>query len=280
MSINWYPGHMAKARKQLEEMLRLVNVVVEIRDARIPISSTNPDLAPLGLHKKNIIVLSKKDYADPGVTDAWVRYFEGQGTSGMAVNLTDGRDINALRRLLRDAAQEIHEDIYRRKRIYKTVRAMVLGVPNVGKSTLINAMVKKSKAKTADKPGVTRAVQWIAAGPYFELMDTPGLLWPKLDQDECARHLAYTGAIKDELLDLEEMARGLIAELMARYPLSLPGRYGIGMEEADPGKVLASICLARGCIREGGEPDTLRGAIMVLDDFRGGRLGQISLETP
>ena len=176
MSINWYPGHMAKAKKQLSEMLRLVNLVVEIRDARIPNSSTNPDLSHLGQNKQHIVILSKKDYADPCVTDDWIEHFDKQGIPCMAVNLTDTRDMNALRKRLTQMAQKIHEDIHRRKRIYKTVRAMVLGVPNVGKSTLINAMVKKSKAKTADKPGVTRAVQWIAAGPYFELMDTPGLL--------------------------------------------------------------------------------------------------------
>ena len=178
----------------------------------------------------------------------------------MAVNLTDTKDVNALRKRLTKMAQDIHEDIHRRKRIFKTVRAMVLGVPNVGKSTLINAMVKRSKAKTADKPGVTRAVQWIAAGPYFELMDTPGLLWPRLDQEMVADHLGYTGAIKDELLDQEEMARGLIGELNEMYPEALTARYGIGMGENDPVKVLEAICLNRGAIREGGLPDTLRGS--------------------
>lgn len=277
MSINWYPGHMAKAKKQLSEMLRLVNLVVEIRDARIPNSSTNPDLSHLGQNKQHIVILSKKDYADPCVTDDWIKHFDKQGIPCMAVNLTDTRDMNALRKRLTQMAQKIHEDIHRRKRIYKTVRAMVLGVPNVGKSTLINAMVKKSKAKTADKPGVTRAVQWIAAGPYFELMDTPGLLWPRLDQERIARHLAYTGAIKDELFDREEMARGLIRELNELYPEALVSRYGIEKED-DPLKALEAVCLNRGAIKEGGLPDTLRGAIMVLDDFRGGRLGQITLE--
>jgi len=279
MSINWYPGHMAKAKKQLSEMLRLVNLVVEIRDARIPLSSTNPDLTHLSQNKRHIIILSKKDYADPAVTDAWIDHFDKEGLPCMAVNLTDTRDMNALRKRLTKIAQDVHEDIHRRKRIFKTVRAMVLGVPNVGKSTLINAMVKKSKAKTADKPGVTRSVQWIAAGPYFELMDTPGLLWPRLSQERVARHLAYTGAIKDELFDQEEMARELIGELNELYPKALSSRYGI-VGEDDPGKALEAVCLARGAIKEGGVADTLRGAIMVLDDFRGGRLGQITLEKP
>lgn len=278
MSINWYPGHMAKAKKNLSESLRLVNMVVEVRDARIPRSSTNPDLTGMSQNKRHIIVLSKKDYADPGATAAWIRHFEGMEIPCVAADLTDAKDVNALRKRLTQTADAIHEDVYRRKHIYKTVRAMVVGVPNVGKSTLINALVKKSKAKTADTPGVTRAVQWIAAGPYFELMDTPGLLWPRLDQEEIARHLAYTGAIRDELLDQEDMARGLIAELLGLYPGAFTERYGIAIDDPDPARVLASICVARGCLKEGGVPDTLRGAILTLDDFRGGKLGQITLE--
>jgi ribosome biogenesis GTPase A len=278
MSVNWYPGHMAKAKKQLAEMLRLVDMVVEIRDARIPRSSANPDLTHLGKNKKHIIVLSKKDYADPGATDAWIQHFEGMEIPCVAVNLLDAKDVNALRKHLNAMAQAIHEYIRRRKHIYKTVRAMVLGIPNVGKSTLINALVRKAKAKTADTPGVTRVVQWIAAGTYFELMDTPGLLWPRLDQEETAGHLAYTGAIRDELLDREEMASGLIAELLNMYPEALSEQYGIHIGNPDPFQVLESICIARGCLKEGGAPDTLRGAILLLDDFRGGKLGQITLE--
>ncbi|HEX2953231.1 MAG TPA: ribosome biogenesis GTPase YlqF [Bacillota bacterium] len=272
MEIQWYPGHMAKAKRQLSEMLPLFDVVVEVCDARIPISSRNPDLDRLLTRKPRVVVLNKSDLANPNITEEWLKYIRGQGYAAVAVNSRTGQGMADLRATLRSVRPK-NEKIRRTAR-----RVGVVGIPNSGKSTILNQLVGRSAAQAGDRPGVTRGKQWVRVGEW-EILDTPGLLWPKFEDKHAALLLAFTGAIRHELFNEEELALELIAFLKEKCPGCLAQAYSI--EEAlDHVEVLQEIAKKRGCLKKGGVVDELRGAKLLWGDFRSGRLGRITLESP
>ena len=277
VTINWYPGHMAKARRQLTEQLRLADVVVEVCDARIPLSSRNPDLDQMTAHKQRILLMNKADLANKAATDRWLSYLQGRGISAYALNAN--RSARTVLPLIEKAAAQTVARAMQRG-IRKTVRAMVVGVPNVGKSTIINGMKGRATLLVADRPGVTRSTQWFKVGPYLELMDSPGLLWPKLEDRTAARRLAYIGSIRDEVLDAEKLAVQLLDELMIRHSDLILARYKLSDGSLRGEALLHAICRARGFLIKGGELDIERGVTMVLDEFRGGVIGKITLEMP
>jgi len=279
--IHWYPGHMSKAKRVIQESIKLVDLVIEVRDARVPRSSTNPEFVALCKNKQRLILLNKKDLADPLMTLRWVDFFKSQGMWVEAVNCLDMSDINQLRKSIIQFAGERRRIVYQQKGIYKPTRAMVVGIPNVGKSTVINGLAKSAKARVGDKPGVTRGKQWIRVHPYVEFLDTPGLLWPRAEDQTAMLHLAYIGSISDDVIDMVEVAVSFIDTLRGLYPQAIQKRYGINdIESMDGYSVLEAICLNQKWIRAGGNPDVDRGARQLLQDYRSGRLGALTLETP
>ena len=277
MEINWYPGHMARAKRLLSDQLSRVDVVIELCDARLPLSSRNPDLMRLTEKKERVLLLGKSDLADPVLTSEWLNLFKRQGLSCMALDMN--RQAKAALSLVEKAAKETVERAAQRG-IKKTVRAMVVGVPNVGKSTLINRLHGGSIAKVGDMPGVTRANQWVKVSPYLELLDTPGLLWPRLDDPQAARRLAYIAAIKDDVLDTAQLAIQLLTDLIAVTPKTVQERFKIKDLSLRGPDLLDAVCLGRGFLMKGGIYDTERACKVVLDEFRGGKLGRITLEAP
>jgi len=269
---------MAKAKKLILENLKLVDMVLEIRDARIPLSSGNPDFENLLDEKIRIIVLNKADLANPYATTGWVRWFESKGLKAIPINSLDPGDASKLRKVILKIAEDSVKAILKKKGIHKTMRVMVIGIPNAGKSTLINSIVGGKKTKTGNKPGVTKGKQWIRVGRHMDLLDTPGLLWPKIKNQAVALHLAYTKTIKEEILDSEEIAHHFLEEIKSHYPNIIRERYGVETSEEKGYKILENICLEKGWIKSGGIPDTERGARHILDDFQMGRLGKITLE--
>lgn len=281
MQIQWYPGHMTKTKRMMNENLSLVDVVIELIDARIPYSSRNPDIDDLAKNKFRIIILNKSDLADDKSTSVWKEYYEAKGFRVITTNSLKGTGIS----LVTTAAKELMADKIKaqqaRGRLFVPIRAMIAGIPNVGKSTFINKYVGKTTAKTGDKPGVTRGKQWIRIKKDMELLDTPGILWPKFEDKEVGIKLAFIGSINDDIIDLEGLASGLIALLNERFPSLIPKRYGIVIEENDtPHMLLEKIGRARGFVSKGGSIDLGRTAKIVLDEFRGGKLGKITLEMP
>lgn len=281
MNIQWYPGHMAKAKRKILETIKLVDVVIEILDARIPYSSRNPDMDELARSKFRIIVLNKADLADADTNLAWKSYFEEKGIKLVMANSVKG---TGLERIYPAALELMEEKIQKQKargRILVPVRAMVAGIPNSGKSTFINKLHGKSIAKTGDRPGVTKANQWIKIKKDFELLDTPGILWPKFEDAEVGRRLAVTGAISDVIMDLEELSVEFIKELRKSYPDALKSRYGIEFSDMDENySILEMIGKSRGFLMKGQRIDIKRTSAILLDEFRGGVLGKISLESP
>jgi len=279
MDIQWYPGHMTKSVRMMEEQIALVDIVMELLDARAPRSSKNPDIDRLSRHKKRILILNKSDLADSHITDKWVLYYADKGFRVLTADSRSGAGLRGLGGICAELMFEKVERERKRGRAFVPVRAMIAGIPNVGKSTLINRFVGKSPAKTGDKPGVTRGRQWIRLKPGFELLDTPGILWPKPDDPETGVNLAITGAVSGNITDSAELSCLLIEKLTVLYPSALPGRYGI---KADGGAadILNSIARTRGYEKKAGEPDLERTAAAVLNDFRAGKLGRISLESP
>ena len=277
MEINWYPGHMARAKRLLSEQLSRVDVVIELCDARLPLSSRNPDLMRLTERKERVLLLGKSDLADPNMTSEWLKLFKRQGLSCMALDMN--RQAKATLSLIERAARETVERAAQRG-IKKTVRAMVVGVPNVGKSTLINRLHGGSIAKVGDMPGVTRANQWVKVGPYLELLDTPGLLWPRLDDPLAARRLAYIAAIRDEVVDAAQLTIQLLTDLIASAPQAVQERYKLKDLSLRGPDLLDAVCQGRGFLMKGGIYDTERACKVVLDEFRGGKLGRITLEAP
>lgn len=275
--ISWYPGHMAKAKRLLEVQLKRVDIVLELCDARLPLSSRNPALDSLISHKPRMLLLNKEDLADPAATGQWVNYFSAQGIKAYPVQA--GKHRQKILKLVDDLTREKRQRAQARG-IVITSRAMVVGVPNVGKSTLINALAGRSTLKTQDRPGVTRAPQWMKAGDRLELLDTPGMLWPKLDDQRAARRLAYIAAIRDEVLDSYHLAASLLDELMGIAPEKVMARYRLTDQSLRGQALLEAICRARGFLQKGNELDLDRGAICVLDEFRGGLIGRITLEMP
>lgn len=281
MQIQWYPGHMTKTKRMMNENLSLVDVVIELIDARIPYSSRNPDIDDLAKNKFRIIILNKSDLADDKSTSVWKEYYEAKGFRVITTNSLKGTGIS----LVTTAAKELMADKIKaqqaRGRLFVPIRAMIAGIPNVGKSTFINKYVGKTTAKTGDKPGVTRGKQWIRIKKDMELLDTPGILWPKFEDKEVGIKLAFIGSINDDIIDLEGLATGLINLLNERFPSLVPKRYGIIIEENDtPHILLEKIGKARGFVSKGGSIDLGRTAKIILDEFRGGKLGRITLEMP
>lgn len=279
MNIQWYPGHMVKTKRQIQETLRLIDVVIELLDARIPISSRNPDMDELIGSKPRVVLLNKCDLAEEHITREWIGCYKRKGITAFDVDSISGKNINRVYGIVREAVSDKFDKNIQKGIVGKPVRALVAGIPNVGKSSFINKISARAGTKTGDKPGVTRSNQWIKVNKDFELLDTPGILWPKFDDEKVALHLAYTRAIKDEILDTEELAVKFVEELMHIKPAALMDRYKIEIAE-DGLNTLLEIGKRRGCIISGGEIDTLRTANIIFDDYRSGKLGRLSLERP
>lgn len=280
-TVQWFPGHMAKTRRQIKEMLPKVDGVVEIVDARIPMSSANPELDELVSRKPRIVLLNKCDVADPGATNIWLDYFKSQGKYAIAVDCRTGKGLSAFMPTVKKALAKTIEKNSARGMAGKALRLMVVGIPNTGKSSFINRMAGKSRAKVADKAGVTRQNQWFAVGNGIELLDTPGVLWPKFDDPEVGDKLAFIGSVKDEVTDIETLSCRLLSTLAKTRPEAIESRYGFLPDENMQGwEILEEIGRKRGFLIKGGEINYERAAVIVADEFRGGKLGRITLELP
>lgn len=284
-TIQWFPGHMTRTRRKMKECLPLIDLVVELLDARVPFASHNPDLDSLVAGKPRLVVLNKADMADEASTARWITYFRQKGVAVLAVDCKSGRGVNAFVPAMRAAVADKIAAWEKKGMTNRPVRAMVVGIPNVGKSSFINRLTRGSKAKVEDRPGVTRENRWFTVDAGALLLDTPGVLWPKFEDQQVARHLAYTGAIRDEVLDAEELACGLLQLLAADYRPLLAARYRLTDEEmaeyaADGWELLCRIGKKRGMLVSGGEVNTERAAIMLLDEYRGGKIGRMTLEEP
>ena len=280
MAINWFPGHMVKTKREIQNNLKLVDAVIEIRDARIPKSSKNPDIDTLCAGKPRVILLNKSDLTDPKVTKAWKESLTNDETIVLEVNALKGEGLNAIKPALLKLLKEKHDRLKAKGLARITTRAMVVGIPNVGKSTFINKMAKNNIAKTGDRPGVTKNKQWIKTKLGIELMDTPGVLWPKFEDEIVGLNLAFTGAIKDEIMDTEELALKLVERLQETNPEELMTRYKLTELHENPLDNLDAIARKRGAIMAGNQIDYNRIAGIILDEFRGGKIGKISLEKP
>lgn len=279
--LSWFPGHMTKTRRMIVAEIRNMDAVCEILDARIPVSSRNPDVDEMTAGKPRLVVLNRVDQADPAQTKRWAAYFRQQGYAVLGANAKDGvgtaQFAAAVRELLREKLAAYAE----KGQVGRTVRVMVLGIPNVGKSTFINKVARRKTARAEDRPGVTRSKQWVPVDATLELLDTPGILWPKFEDTRVGMHLAFTGAIKDDVMDLEELASYLMEYLTAHYPAAVTERYKLEIGEEDSGyDLLIQAGRKRGFLMRGGEVDTQRMARILLDEFRGGKLGRFTLETP
>ncbi|MBQ9050896.1 MAG: ribosome biogenesis GTPase YlqF [Lachnospiraceae bacterium] len=284
MDYQWYPGHMTKARRMMQENIGLVDLVIELADARIPLSSRNPDIDSLCGNKARILLMTKADMADPARTAKFQKYFEDKGFMVIAMDARTRKANEKIKAYVEKACAAKRERDKRRGIVGRPLRAMVVGIPNVGKSTFINSFAGKASAKTGNKPGVTRGKQWIRLNKNLELLDTPGILWPKFEDRQVGVNLALTGAIRQELLEEQELSLELLDFLQREYPALLKERYDPEGSEwefpMDSAKLLGEIALSRNLLKTGGEPDWQRASKMVLDDFRNGKTGRISLETP
>ena len=279
MQFQWYPGHMTKAKRQMQEDIKLVDLVIELVDARIPMSSRNPDIDELGKNKARLILLNKADLADERQNQAWMAFFEKKGYFVVRMDARSKAQMKPVNNVILDACKEKIERDRRRGIKNRPVRAMVVGIPNVGKSTFINSFAGRARAKTGNKPGVTKGKQWIRLNKSVELLDTPGILWPKFEDQSVGLKLALIGSIKDEILNIDEMSLELIKYLQKDYADALCERYSLDVCE-DPIKVLEGIAENRACIKKGGEPDLSKAAALILDEFRSGTIGRITLEKP
>lgn len=280
MNIQWFPGHMAKTRRLVTENLKLIDVVIELLDARIPRSSKNPEIDELVKQKPRVVALNKSDLADEAISRAWEKWYRSNGYDCIFIDSIKGKGLNELKGKLREIMKEKIEREKQKGRLFRPIRTMVVGVPNVGKSSFINRIAGKAAAVTGDKPGVTRGKQWIRINEEIELLDTPGILWPKFDDQQVGLNLAFTGAIKDEIIDTIEVAAALMEHLSTNYPQNLKERYKLDSLDMGGLDLLKSAGKKRGCIVSGGEIDFNRIAAIVLDEFRGGKIGRISLEKP
>ncbi|WP_211135069.1 ribosome biogenesis GTPase YlqF [Clostridium paraputrificum] len=280
MAINWFPGHMKKTQREIKENLKLVDAVMEIRDARIPRSSANPDIDKLVGDKPRIILLNKSDLTEKSVTKQWIKHLSSENVKVLEVNCLTGSGLNAIKPAILELLKEKHDRLKAKGLVKIITRVMVVGVPNCGKSTFINKMAKNNIAKTGDRAGVTKNKQWIKTPLGVEMLDTPGVLWPKFEDEETALNLAFTGAIKDEVMDSEELAYKLVERLQTYYPEKLKERYKIDEIFENPLDTLDAIARKRGCLMKGNEIDYMRIAVILLDEFRGGKIGNITLERP
>ena len=279
MNYQWYPGHMTKAKRMMQENIKLIDLIIELVDARIPMSSRNPDIDELGKGKARIILLNKSDLADAGLNQEWESFFKEKGYFVQPLNAKSGAGIKNIQALVQESCKEKIERDRKRGIINRPVRAMVVGIPNVGKSTFINSFAGKACAKTGNKPGVTKGKQWIRLNKNLEPLDTPGILWPKFEDQKIGERLALIGSINDEILHVDELAVALIRNLKNSYLDLLEKRYNITMDE-DAYDTLKKIAIARKCLQKGELPDVDRASSMLLEDFRSGKLGRITLERP
>ena len=282
-SVQWFPGHMAKTRRMIQSSLMLVDIVVELRDARIPMSSSNPELSKWIGNKKRIVVLNKCDTADQKITALWLKYYKEQGITAIATDSKTGKGIPQFLPAVREALSDVLERRANKGMAGRPLRMMVVGIPNVGKSSFINKLAREKRAKVEDRPGVTRGKQWVTVSRDVELLDMPGVLWPKFDDPAVGEKLAFTGAVKDQVLDVELLSMRLLSWMCREYPQKLAERYKITTDETanlEPYDLLCLVGRKRGMLMGKGEIDTLRAATMVLDEYRGGKLGKISLELP
>lgn len=279
MNIQWYPGHMTKAKRMMQENIKLIDIVVELLDARIPLSSRNPDIDTLANNKFRLVLLNKCDLADDGVTKQWEAYFKEKGIMVVTINARDGQGMKVITGKIQEACKEKIERDKKKGIMNRPIRAMIVGIPNVGKSTFINSYAKKACAKVGNKPGVTKGKQWIKINKNVELLDTPGILWPKFEDEQVGLHLAFIGSINDEILQKTELAVNLISFLKSNYSGILESRYGID-EGEDDNQILQEIGSKRGCLLKGNEIDYEKASGILLDEFRNGKLGRISVERP
>ena len=277
-TINWFPGHMRKTQREIKENLKLVEAVIEIRDARIPRSSANPDIEKLCGNKPRLILLNKSDLTESRVTREWMKELSKDNVKAIEVNCLKGKGLNQIKPALEELLKEKLERYKAKGLVNVVIRVMVVSIPNVGKSTFINKMAKNNIAKTGDRPGVTKSKQWIKTPLGIEMLDTPGVLWPKFEDERTALNLAFTGAIKDEIMDTEELSYRLVERLQKHYANELMARYKIERVFEDPLDTLDAIARKRGCLMSGGHIDYNRIAVILLDEFRGGKIGNISLE--
>lgn len=276
--INWYPGHMARTRRLLQDQIRRIDLIIEICDARLPFSSRNPELSGMISRKKHLLFLNKSDLADPSATKAWIRFFRSEGIEAWQTDATKIRGKETIGLIDRSTKEIVERSL--EKGVRKTVRAMIVGIPNVGKSTLINRLYGRSVAQIGDRPGVTRSNQWVKVSPYLELLDTPGLLWPRLDDQLAARRLCYIGSVKDDVVDLGDLAIHLLEDLCDIVPDQVKQRFHIEDTSLKGVSLLDAVCAGRGWILKGAQPDYDRCCSVVLDEFRAGRLGRITFEKP
>lgn len=279
MHFQWYPGHMTKAKRMMQENLKLIDLVIELVDARIPLSSRNPEIDELGKNKARLVLLNKADLAEEKWNDAWAKYFKNRGFAVLKVNSKKGGELKSIHGVIQEACKEKIERDRKRGILNRPVRAMVTGIPNVGKSTFINSLAGKSCTKTGNKPGVTKGKQWIRLNKQVELLDTPGILWPRFEDQKVGLKLAFIGSIKDEILNTEELAAELIRFIQMNYEGVLKQKYAIE-EDEDIYVTLSRIAQSRHCLVRGNELDTNKAATLLLDDFRGGKLGRLTLEYP
>ena len=282
MDINWYPGHMTGAKRKMQEELKLVDCIIEILDARVPLSSRNPDITPLCNGKGRVLLLNKIDLADPVETKKWLNYFKGEGYQVVTLDSRNRKEALKVNAAVREACKEKIERDRRKGIMNRPVKAIVCGIPNVGKSTFINSFVGRASAKTGNKPGVTKGNQWIRISNDLNLLDTPGILWPKFEDQTVGYKLAFIGSINDNILDINDIAFELIKYLQKYYCNLLSDRYKLEnvaiTPEADTLSILDGIAIDRKCLKKGGEPDYLRASKLILDDLRSGRLGRITLD--
>lgn len=279
MNIQWYPGHMTKAVRQMQEDLKLIDLIIELVDARVPLSSRNPNIDDLGKNKARLVLLNKSDLADERCNLLWQEYFQEKGIHVLKVNARSGAGLKSIQGVVQEACREKIERDRKRGILNRPIRAMVVGIPNVGKSTFINSYAGRACTKTGNKPGVTKGKQWIRLNKNLELLDTPGILWPKFEDQQVGIKLSLIGSIKDEILNLDELALELLKRLHTDYPGILTERYGI--EESEDGlKMLEAVAKARNCLLKGRELDYGKAARLLLEEFRNGKIGRITLERP
>ncbi|MGN1181111.1 MAG: ribosome biogenesis GTPase YlqF [Suilimivivens sp.] len=279
MNYQWYPGHMMKAKRMMQENIKLIDLVIELVDARVPMSSRNPDIDELSKNKSRMILLNKSDLADGRYNEKWTAYFKEKGFHVLEINSKTGAGIKSIQGLVQEACKEKTERDRKRGIKNRPVRAMVVGIPNVGKSTFINSFAGRACAKTGNKPGVTKGKQWIRLNQNLELLDTPGILWPRFENQMVGERLAMIGSINDEILHADELAVAIVKYVMNEYPGLLQERYKIE-ETKDAFEILKAVCISRKCFLKGEEPDIDRASRMIIDDFRSGKIGRITLEYP
>ena len=280
MKIQWYPGHMTKAKRMMVEDIKLIDLVIELVDARIPYSSRNPDIDKLAQGKSRVILLNKSDLCDDRKSDEWIDYFQSKGFLVVKLDSRNKSNMKNIKTIIAKACEEKKAKNNKKGIINRPVRAMVVGIPNVGKSTFINSFAGKSCAKTGNKPGVTKGKQWIKLNKDVELLDTPGILWPKFDDEMVGTNLAYIGSINDQIINMTELALELINFLQMRYPGRLAERYGENIDSSEAPQIIGEIAKVRGCLKKGGEIDYDKAVSILFDDFRSGKIGKITIETP